>query len=307
MARKTVLAVSNSDDAHVRVVAQRLEERSIDVHRLDSDKFALAHQKWRIPSNNIPASSTWLIPQVEVVWYRKVVFPEAKTAVQSFVRQEIEGLFDSVLAEYGNCRWVNPRECVSIARPKISQLQRAKQLGFRVPDTLVTNDLDELKAFALTYRGRVVAKPIRAQVVGSGSDSLVIGTRYLEPEHYESALSYCPGYFQEQISFSSEIRVIVFGRQQYPFRLTARKSAADIKQLDLKDIKHERCQLDGSVSKKISALMTSYGLEFGAIDLAYVDDGEPVFFELNPNGQWLWLQYMTGENLLDPFIDLLCP
>ncbi|MEK7604736.1 MAG: hypothetical protein AAB442_03005 [Patescibacteria group bacterium] len=305
MAQKTVLAVSNSDDAHVRVVAQRLNERSIDVHRLDSDTFASDHH-WCIPSDNKDSSLTGFIPNVDVVWYRKVVFPEARTIVQSFVRQEIEGLFDSLLAEYDNCRWVNPRNCLSAARPKISQLKRAKQLGFRVPDTLITSSLEELKVFAASHDGRIVAKPIQVQVVGSGNDSLVVGTRNLSPEHYESAISCCPGYFQEKLPFTSEIRVIVFGKQQYPFRLTARKDAADIKQLKLKDIKHEQCRLDGSTSKKIDALMASYGLEFGAVDLADIGDEEPVFFELNPNGQWLWLQYMTGENLLDPFIDLLC-
>jgi len=31
-----------------------------------------------------------------------------------------------------------------------------------------------------------------------------------------------------------------------------------------------------------------------------------VFLEINPNGQWLWLQYMTEVNLEDPFIDFLC-
>ena len=33
------------------------------------------------------------------------------------------------------------------------------------------------------------------------------------------------------------------------------------------------------------------GLKFAAIDLALTPQGDYIFFELNPNGQWLWLEY----------------
>lgn len=38
----------------------------------------------------------------------------------------------------------------------------------------------------------------------------------------------------------------------------------------------------------------SYGLRFAAIDLARRTDGGYTFFELNPNGQWAWVEQMTG-------------
>ena len=56
---------------------------------------------------------------------------------------------------------------------------------------------------------------------------------------------------------------------------------------------------------KLLKLIQFYGLEFAAVDMGVLQNGEFVFLEINPNGQWLWLQYMTGFNLLDPFIDFL--
>ena len=163
-----------------------------------------------------------------------------------------------------------------------------------------------MEEFAAQHDGQIVAKPIQAQVVGSANHALVVGTRRLTSEHFESAARFSPCYAQERLLLKSEIRVVVFGDQLYPFRLTAREKADDLKQLKLSHIDHERCGLDESISRKIRSLMVFYGLEFGAIDLAVIDEEEPVFLELNPNGQWLWLQYMTGVNLIDPFIDLLC-
>ncbi len=307
MQQKSILAVSNTDDAHVTEVCRRLEERSVPTFRLDSDVFASQRRSWRIcASTDEPMCTSWFVPEISTVWYRKVVLPEGTSVSQAFVREETEGLFNSILALYQNCRWVNRRESIAAARTKIAQLQRAKELGLRIPDTLVTTSLEALEEFAAQHHEQIVAKPIQAQVIGAKDDALVIGTRKLPREFFESALAFSPCYAQEQLIIKSEIRVVVFGTDLYSFRLTARAKADDLKQLKLSQIEHERHELDGSVAAKVRTLMSFYGLEFGAIDFAIIDDSEPVFLELNPNGQWLWLQYMTGVNLIDPFIDLLC-
>lgn len=307
MSQKKVLIVSNSDDAHATAIHGRLRERSIQTHRLDSDTFISGQHHWSIGrATDYKSYSSWFVPGIDVVWYRKITFPETTDAVQSFINQEAQGLFDCVLSNYRDCRWVNPRDKLAEARPKLIQLQHAAHIGLRIPDTLVTTSVDALKEFAARHGGQIVAKPVQAQVVGSAHNTLVVGTRQLTAEYFELATKFSPCYAQERLSLKSEIRVIVFGDRLYPFRLTAKEKADDLKQLKLSQIDHERCALDESTSRKIRLFMSFYGLEFGAIDLAVIDDEEPVFLELNPNGQWLWLQYMTGENLIDPFIDLLC-
>lgn len=49
-------------------------------------------------------------------------------------------------------------------------------------------------------------------------------------------------------------------------------------------------------------LVSSYGLKFGAIDLILDPLGEYHFLELNPNGQWAWIQQNTGQ----PIREKLC-
>jgi glutathione synthase/RimK-type ligase-like ATP-grasp enzyme len=44
--------------------------------------------------------------------------------------------------------WVNPIDRVSVAELKLYQLQVARELGFRVPRTLVSRDPAELRRFA---------------------------------------------------------------------------------------------------------------------------------------------------------------
>jgi glutathione synthase/RimK-type ligase-like ATP-grasp enzyme len=47
------------------------------------------------------------------------------------------------------------------------------------------------------------------------------------------------------------------------------------------------------------ALVRALGLQYGALDFILTPDGRYVFLELNPNGQWLWVERMTGLPIAD--------
>jgi glutathione synthase/RimK-type ligase-like ATP-grasp enzyme len=179
-------------------------------------------------------------------------------------------------------------------------------MGFQIPDTIVTNDPARLREFHIRHEGEVVAKPIQTQVVKTSEGNLVVGTRRLSFHAVLAAVSATPCYAQERLIIEAEIRVVVFGAKVFAFRMVPRVQADDLKQLELKDIDHSPYSLDNESQIKICALVQEFGLAFAACDFALVRDRGLVFLEINPNGQWLWLQYMTEVNLEDPFIDFLC-
>ena len=49
-------------------------------------------------------------------------------------------------------------------------------------------------------------------------------------------------------------------------------------------------RLPDGVAESCLNLMNCLGLEFGAMDLACGEDGRYWFFEVNPAGQWLWME-----------------
>jgi len=49
-------------------------------------------------------------------------------------------------------------------------------------------------------------------------------------------------------------------------------------------------------------LVARLGLRFGAIDIIVTPDDRYVFLEINPNGQWLWIEEETGL----PIRDAIC-
>ncbi len=303
MDSKTVLIVTTSDDAHANHIAPLIQKCGAVVDRLDGDTLPdrLCHIDFEVNIGTHPLRKR----SADVVWYRKVVLPEKFDTTSQFIRQETEGLLNSFLIEYENARWVNRRTALCRAKPKLHQLGTAQMFGFRTPCSIVTNQEDLLLHFFEKHDGQVVAKPIQTQVVVSPTEELVVGTRRLLKGDLKSAVQFFPCFAQERLKLQYEMRVIVFGEQLFAFRLKPVVPADDLKQLKLNQIEHSVCVLDSLLERKIKQLMSHYGLEFGALDFGVTDENEPFFLELNPNGQWLWLQFMTGFNLETPFIDFL--
>ena len=51
--------------------------------------------------------------------------------------------------------------------------------------------------------------------------------------------------------------------------------------------------------------MHALGLNFGCIDLIVRPDGDVVFLECNPNGQWLWIELTTGQKISEAIASFL--
>ena len=53
--------------------------------------------------------------------------------------------------------------------------------------------------------------------------------------------------------------------------------------------------LPDAVTSALRAMMARLGLVYGAVDLRRRPDGEYVFLEINPAGQFLYIEFETGQ------------
>lgn len=63
--------------------------------------------------------------------------------------------------------------------------------------------------------------------------------------------------------------------------------------------------LPNEISEKCLALTQKLNLSFGAIDIIRSKSGEYIFLEINPNGQWAWLETEAGLKISDEIINFL--
>jgi glutathione synthase/RimK-type ligase-like ATP-grasp enzyme len=114
-----------------------------------------------------------------------------------------------------------------------------------------------------------------------------------------------PVIFQEYIR-GVDLRVTVIGGQLFAAEIDARATTYPV---DMRMVVGEGVvrpvQLPAELERRLLALQKRLGLVYGAIDLRRSDDGEYHFFEVNPAGQWLFIEQRTGLPITQAHADLL--
>ena len=57
------------------------------------------------------------------------------------------------------------------------------------------------------------------------------------------------------------------------------------------------------IKNALTSLVRSYGLRFAAIDMMVTGD-DWQFLEINPNGQWAWLDLLGGAEIYRSFLEV---
>jgi len=306
-----LLILTSSGDVTADYLADILSRERVDFVRLDTDQLV---QRVRISYEGfeprIQLDDRWIAPgDVKSIWYRRpepLCFeppddsPEARFALSEW-SECLEGFFARVPPE----RWINHPTANFEASHKLEQLHLAQTLGFNVPDTLVTQDTELMRRFFAKHHGKVIIKPVsQGQVEESdGSAKSLIYTNLVREEDLLdlSDLERCPTFFQQFVPKESDVRITVVDREMHAVRLLAKEpdgtQRCDVRRNNMVDVLGEMVEIPPGIVTKIRGMMRRYRLRFGAIDMAIATGGEWWFFEINPNGQWAWLDMTTGTDI----------
>jgi glutathione synthase/RimK-type ligase-like ATP-grasp enzyme len=320
---RPILILSDASvDAHISPVKDRLESRGERVYVIDPGEFAHSAEVWcefepKRVSRGIRQRFRIDLNRVKSVWYRRPnrvrippdIHEDYKAPLVDEWTAFLRGLWDSL----SHCRWVNPPSSIRRAESKVSQFYLARRIGFDMPKTLITNSAEKARAFFRQVGERMVAKKIYSHGIAhrDGSASLLV-TKLIEDISTIplDQLKYCPCIFQEYIEKQLDLRVTVIGRDLFAVGIESQslaKTKVDWRAglTDALRLKHTPFEIPQSLASKCFRMLSLYGLLFGAFDFAVTGDGRCVFLELNPNGQWLWLQALTPFDMVGSMCDLL--
>lgn len=320
MEESRVLVVTDIFDAHADRLITLLRELGEEPVRLNSSEVP-AHttligrmdkEYW---TGNLTLHGSGRVVDLSAltsIWWRK---PNAFGLNDDLGQQEREfAVEESEHAVRGllgalDCYWVSHPENIRRAGYKIEQLQRAATLGFDVPRTLVTTDPDAVRAFFDDCDGQVVYKVL--------TDPYLAARRYRErgwdappPARFVAttpvtrqtlarleSVRAVPCQFQEYVPKRTELRVTVIGDELFAAELFSQEHAetlVDSRQYGV-DVRYRAARLPDEVAARCMALVRSYGLNFGAVDLIRTPDDRYVLLEINPNGQFLFVQERVPE------------
>lgn len=240
---------------------------------------------------------------LDLIWWRRTNFPQElppwitdpahRTVIDNDSNATLGGVF---LCDFDGV-WVDPLLAIRRAENKLVQLRQAHRAGLHIPATLVSQDAATIRRFCAEQEQQVVVKTV------AGSATVPLVTRKVTPDLLESteALQLAPAIYQRYIPGDRHLRVHCFGDAVFP-------TLIESKQLDwrtLHDTRLSATTIDDDLRSRLLAVLRALGLSMGIFDLKLTAEGEPVWLEVNPQGQFLFAEQLTGVPLTEAFAAFL--
>lgn len=295
-----ILIISFEDNDHVRKVTEHLTS---DYEIVDMAWFpsrlklhAYAGKSRDTLYFDLPSGRRLSLDEVGAVWYRRIRPFTLDAAItddtgmlfaQSECHEAMQGLLYAL-----DCFWMNPPTADEIALKKVVQHRLAHRLGLSIPETLVTNGPQEALAFIDKHAETGVVRKAFRNIPQAPRETLLVGPP--EKALIEN-VKYAPVIFQQYIPAVLDLRVTLVDGEIFA---TAFKSDPG-HQVDYRrgiaSAEVTSHKLPSEIEEKLLKLMDTFNLKFGAVDFRVTPEGEHVFLEINPAGEYLFASERTGQ------------
>ena len=317
----TVLVVTEKNDAHADFVIRRLAELSVPVVRLNTEDFPRSVSlsverrdgRWHGRINTGVHSVD--LAGIRSAWFRRPAEPEVAPDLADNLRdyslkQARAALWTLYSALDG--KWLASPMALRLANLKAMQIAKAEAVGLSVPPTLTTNDAGDAAAFRARLAGGGDSCAIKALAIDHAyvyrgrwwfPHTVVWGDDWV-PDGRDLAST--PTVFQRYVDKMREVRAVVVGETVHAASTAASDGDGEY---DIRAGEGRRPyvahDLPAQVQRQLRELVSGFGISFCSADLLLGTDGRYFFLELNPNGQWLWLELGAGLPITATLADWL--
>jgi glutathione synthase/RimK-type ligase-like ATP-grasp enzyme len=324
---KCVLILTHDYDPEVTLLTIKLRSRGINCVRLNTNDIANEELKVKFsispedPKLNIEFAvgqyeldpsriSAILLRQFDL----KEVNFNGNEVVRAFLFQQWAHALQTLQSNM-TCDWINSPYATIHAADRIRQLSAAQNIGFDIPSTVITNDSTTAKDFYRLHNGNIILKALHEHsvVVGtkiySGYARKINDSELLE---LDKGLAAAPCILQQKLIKRSELRVTVIGEEVFAAELGS-NFLCDDQDIDIhhylgdNNFPIEKVEsLPDKILNGCISLVKSLGLKYGAIDFAVEKQtNRPIFLEINPTGEWHWIEAKTGLRMTDAVANLI--
>ncbi|ODU03423.1 MAG: hypothetical protein ABS81_14110 [Pseudonocardia sp. SCN 72-86] len=313
-----ILVLSHPEDLHVTPVVEELRRRDVETRVFDLSGYPAASTLTVDGTPSGPRTTlTWAgsdldLGSVNAVWYRRPgrfsLPADLDPAEDDWLRAECGHLFRGLWATL-DATWVSEPDAVRRAGLKLVQLDLATTLGLVVPRYTVTNSPEHASSFLESCPGGAIVKVLSSPLVKYTERAATMYTHLVTDQDRDvlDSVRFGPTFLQEFVPKTMDVRVTVIGERAFAVGIepVTEDALIDFRRAEIYDLPHVPLTLPPGLEDRCVELVQRLGLRFGAIDLLRTPDGQYVFLEINPNGQWHWLEWLTGVPLTSALCDLL--
>ena len=314
-----ILIISNKSDVTSDFIVKKLKERHIDFYRFNTEELlntcslTIDYTTNEISIVDLPSKHRIDLTNFTSIYFRRPEIPlfnayDINKAEKQFLRNEFAYTLEGIYKLLRNAFWISPLYAIREAENKIYQLELAKSIGFRIPNTIITNSYDDFLRFYKINNRDCIIKPIKSGLIESKKKSKVIFTSVIkEKSRSRREFEISPNLFQEHIYKKGDIRVIIVGNKVFATLIHSQENPQT--KIDWRRgenlLKHSKIEIPSAILTLCHRLISKLNLRFGAIDLILDINDNYYFLEINPNGQWAWIEKQTGYKISDEIVNLL--
>jgi|LakMenEpi03Aug12_release.lakeMendotaPanAssembly.Ray.scaffolds.fasta_scaffold54136_3 hypothetical protein len=297
-----ILIISFVDNAHVTRVTEHLKR---PWRLVSTEWFPSAMQLTMAVGGSAdslrllpPGEEPILMEEVGAIWYRRIRALE----LDSMLSDPVSRLFawsESTEALGGawaatDAFWMNNPYADEKAQRKMWQLKEANDLGLAIPDTLITSCPEDAREFIHKYGPEQVVRKAFRNISEAPRDT----TRLTEADCARlDSVRYAPVTFQRYIHADFDLRTTIVDGEMFTAAIRSEPEFAADYRRGLRTATVTPYRLPDDVAEKLLALMERLNLAFGAADLRVTPEGEHVFLEVNPAGEYLFACDRTGQQV----------
>ena len=313
---KHVLLVTERYDPTADLIIAELRRRELPCVRWNLDQFPVgsvlsyAASNERFAAHIIVDGRRLDLADVASIWWRgfqPTGLPDTVLGEQRKFAIMESRLALMALMRVGNFLWINHPEHERIADFKPAQLCVAREVGFDIPPTIITNNPDDVREFLKHLQNPAIYKTL-SQPINMEPGKVVFTGKLTEKELSKlEAIRLSPGIFQAHVAKAYEVRTTVVGSRIFSAKINSQSEArtsTDWRRAPF-DVSYDVIDLPSDIEETIHAFMTSFRIVYGAFDFIVTPEGRYVFLEVNPAGQYMWIESATGLEITSALADKL--
>lgn len=309
--QRYVLLVTHSDDNDsVNKISDEITTKGLIPFRLDTDLYP---EKYLLEStfdvsgsaHHLTAPNNQYLSSHEIlsVWYRRFapagkvdhsIAPQLRSVCIEESKHTLLGFLNNL-----DCFKIDDYWHIRRASNKEYQLKTAQKLGFIIPNTLTTNNAAKAKDFFENNKKDIVTKMQSQFSIWKENQEQVLFTSIITEQHISNmdGLEKCPMIFQSNIKKKLELRAIIVGDEIFCAAIDS--NAHDNMNIDWRKRGLDtldywfKYDLPQHMQEKLLKLTKALGLHYGAVDLILTAEDDYVFLEINPSGEFYWMDQYT--------------
>ena len=183
----------------------------------------------------------------------------------------------------------------------------AKKIGFRVPRTIISMNKKNITDFYNTHK-MIIAKSLKKGFIDGKNGGVIYTSKIEKDDIDDDRIESFPTLFQEGLSKECDIRVTIVGDNIFSTKINSQEvenSIVDWRREQENIPKHTKTVIPKRIENLCFEITKKYKLVFSAIDLVKTKNDEFYFLELNPNGQWAWIEEQTGYQITEKLVEVL--